>query len=75
MAYDISAVAAAMDQKILQLEHITNNLANAATPGFKAEHLLFLENPAGRKPSSGDNVASLSSLVMDFAQGMLSTNR
>ena len=35
MAYDISTVAAAMDQKIMQLQHITNNLANASTPGFK----------------------------------------
>lgn len=44
MAYDISTVAAAMDQKIMQLEHITNNLANTSTPGFKAEHLLLLKD-------------------------------
>ena len=69
MAFEIPAVAAAMDLKILQLDQITNNLANAATPGFKAEHLHFLKNMAENNPSSGD-VASLGSLVVDFAQGM-----
>ena len=46
MAFEIPAVAAAMDLKILQLDQITNNLANTATPGFKAEHLHFLKNMA-----------------------------
>ena len=69
MAFEIPTVAAAMDLKILQLDQITNNLANAATPGFKAEHLHFLKNMAENNPSSGD-VASLGSLVVDFAQGM-----
>jgi flagellar basal-body rod protein FlgF len=69
MAYDISTVAAAMDQKILQLQHITNNLANASTPGFKAEHLLIM-NALQQESKPGDNVASLKALVVDFAQGI-----
>jgi flagellar basal-body rod protein FlgF len=69
MAYDISAVAAAMDQRILQLEHITNNLANTSTPGFKAEHLLSL-NTLQEESKPGDNTASLDSLIVDFAQGI-----
>lgn len=69
MAYDISAVAAAMDQKIKQLEHITSNLANASTPGFKAEHLLVL-NALQEESKPGENAASLSALVVDFAKGI-----
>ena len=42
MVYDIFTVASAMDRKIVQLDHVTNNLANASTPGFKAEHLRAL---------------------------------
>jgi len=69
MAYDISTVAAAMDQKMMQLEYITNNLANTSTPGFKAEHL-FILNALQRESKPGDNAASLSSLVVDFGRGI-----
>jgi flagellar basal-body rod protein FlgF len=69
MAYDISAVAAAMDQKIIQLEHVTNNLANSSTPGFKAEHLLTL-NAIQEESNLEDNTASLESLIVDFARGI-----
>ena len=69
MAYDISTVAAAMDQKMMQLEHITNNLANASTPGFKAEHLLIL-NTLQEESKPGDNSASLNGLIVDFARGI-----
>ena len=69
MAYDIPAVAAAMDQKILQLEHITTNLANAATPGFKAEHLLVM-NALLEESKAGDYTTPLTSLIVDFGQGI-----
>jgi flagellar basal-body rod protein FlgF len=69
MGYDISTVAAAMDQKIRQLEHITNNLANASTPGFKAQHLLSL-NTLEQESKPGDDVSHLDSLIVDFAQGI-----
>jgi flagellar basal-body rod protein FlgF len=70
MAYDISAVAAAMDQKIMQLEHISTNLANASTPGYKAEHLLLL-NSLQQESRPGESASSLTSLVVDFARGIL----
>ena len=69
MAYDISTVAAAMDQKIMQLQHITNNLANASTSGFKVEHLFVLK-PLQEEIKPGDNAASLNALVVDFARGI-----
>jgi flagellar basal body rod protein FlgG len=42
MAYDIINVAGAMNRKVIQMDHTANNLANASTPGFKAEHLRAL---------------------------------
>jgi flagellar basal-body rod protein FlgF len=69
MAYDISTVAAAMDQKIMQLEHISSNLANASTPGFKAQHLQLL-TALGDDTRAGDMASSLTSLVVDFNQGI-----
>jgi flagellar basal-body rod protein FlgF len=69
MAYDISTVAAAMDQKLMQLEHITNNLANASTPGFKAEHF-FMLNALQEESKPGDNASPLNTLIVDFARGI-----
>jgi flagellar basal-body rod protein FlgG len=69
MAYDIFAVAAAMDQRIMQLERVSNNLANASTPGFKAEHLVTL-NTLQEESKPGDDADSLTALVVDFAQGI-----
>ncbi|TSA44998.1 MAG: flagellar basal-body rod protein FlgF [Deltaproteobacteria bacterium] len=69
MANDISTMAASMDQKILQLQHITHNLANASTPGFKAEHLLILNAPQ-QENKPGNSGASLKALVVDFARGI-----
>jgi flagellar basal-body rod protein FlgF len=43
MANDIFTVASAMDRKIIQMDYVANNLANASTPGFKAEHLRALQ--------------------------------
>jgi flagellar basal-body rod protein FlgG len=68
MAYEISAVAAAMDRKVMQLEHITHNLANASTSGFKAEHLLAL-NTLQEESKAGDEAAPQNTLMVDFTRG------
>ena len=69
MAYDIPAIAAAMDQKILQLDRVTNNLANTGTPGFKAEHLQVLKAlEEGDKPN--ENATALNGFFVDFSQGI-----
>ena len=69
MAYDIPAIASVMNQKIMQLDYVTNNLANAGTPGYKAEHLKLL-----KALEEGDNItegnAASSTIIVDFAQGM-----
>jgi len=69
MAYEISEVAAAMDQKVIQLDHMTNNLANAATPGFKAVHLHALKNLDAEGKSDVD-LQSSGVTYVDFSQGM-----
>lgn len=69
MAYDISQIASAMDHKIVQLDHISNNLANAVTPGFKSQHLFFLEPLAEGNAPSEAGVAP-SGLIVDFAAGL-----
>lgn len=69
MAYDIYTVAAAMDRKIMQLEHLSTNLANASTTGFKATHLVTM-NALQEENRPGENAASLNSLVVDFARGI-----
>lgn len=43
MVYDIFTVASTMDRKIMQMDRVANNLANASTPGFKGEHLRALQ--------------------------------
>jgi flagellar basal-body rod protein FlgG len=69
MAYDVSLMAAAMDQKIQQLQHVTHNLANASTPGFKAEHLLILNVPRQEgEPGTGND--TLKTMIVDFERGI-----
>ncbi len=41
MSYGIYDLVEAGTRKISQLDVVTNNIANASTPGFKAAHLLF----------------------------------
>lgn len=69
MAYNVHAVASVMDQKIVQLEHVSNNLANSSTPGFKATHLVTLKNFQD-KSEPDENTASIDSLIVDFARGI-----
>lgn len=63
MVYDISHVAFAMDGKIRQMDRTANNLANASTPGFKAEHLRALQ-------ASGAVEASSTEASVDFSPGL-----
>jgi len=69
MSYDIPAIAAVMNQKIMQLDYVTNNLSNAVTPGYKAEHLKYLK-ALEESDNITDNNAASSTLIVDFTQGM-----
>lgn len=48
-----------------QMDVIANNLANAATPSYKAERILFSELVAGHAPYSGQNGANAALSFVD----------
>jgi flagellar basal-body rod protein FlgF len=62
MIHDIVNVASAMNRKIIQMDHTTNNLANASTPGFKAEHLRALQ-------ALGADGETPAETIVDFSRG------
>jgi flagellar basal-body rod protein FlgF len=69
MSYDIPEIAAAMDRKILQLDTMTNNLANAGTPGFKVRHFYVQKTPEEENKANA-NPQTANNIFVDFAQGM-----
>lgn len=71
MSYTINDIAGVATVKVNQLDLVSNNIANAATPGYKTEHM---------KASVGDNVTDPTndqtpqinaSVYIDFSQGAL----
>jgi flagellar basal-body rod protein FlgF len=70
MRYDVTDVARAGARKLTQLDFVTNNVANASTSGFKAEHLYYAMK--GRQIQEGALI-DLGPTVskMDFSQGTL----
>jgi flagellar basal-body rod protein FlgF len=66
---DIATLGTAMDLQVTQLEHISNNLANAETPGFKAMHLHILQD-IEEAIITQENPTIPSELVADFSQGI-----
>ncbi len=66
MPYQVNDVADACSRTMSRLDHVTNNLANANTPGFKAEYLNFARESQndGLAPESGQ-------MAVNFAPGML----
>jgi len=70
MGFDIRDIAQAGSRKITQLDYVTHNLANVATPGFKSEHLYYaIKNNQTQETfvdALGPMIAS-----KDFSQGTL----
>ena len=71
MSYTILDIAGVAAVKVNQLDLVSNNIANAATPGYKTEHMMA---------SVGDNVADptndqvpevTTAVYIDFTQGVL----
>ncbi|MBN1380254.1 MAG: flagellar hook-basal body protein [Deltaproteobacteria bacterium] len=66
---DITTIGTAMDLQVKQLEHLSNNLANAGTPGFKAVHLHILKSTeeifTAEQPTAIPNI-----LTVDFSCGV-----
>ncbi|MCL2669136.1 MAG: flagellar hook basal-body protein [Syntrophaceae bacterium] len=70
MSYEISTVAMAMDRRTLQLQQIANNLANASTPGYRAQHFHFLEKMEVNHLTSHWVEDIAHGLVTNFAAGL-----
>lgn len=70
MLYNVTDIARAGARKLSQLDYVTNNIANASTSGFKAEHMYF--SMKGKEVQQGALV-ELGATVskMDFSQGTL----
>jgi len=68
MSYEISDIATAGMRKLSQLDYMANNLANVATPGFKAELLYF----SPETTSSTEHISTYNpSVIVDYAQGAM----
>jgi flagellar basal-body rod protein FlgF len=70
MRYDVSDVAIAGARKLTQLDFVANNIANAATSGFKSEHLYYAMKGKQAQESARPDLGPTAS-SMDFAQGTL----
>ena len=70
MRYDVNDVGIAGARKLTQLDFVSNNVANASTPGFKAEHLYYALKG---KPAQENARIDLGPTVtaIDYAQGTL----
>lgn len=70
MRYDISEIARAGSRKLTQLDFVTNNIANASTTGFKAEHLYYAMKGKQIQEGASMDLGPTVSKV-DLAQGTL----
>lgn len=71
MSYTINDIAGVAAVKINQLDLVSNNIANAATPGYKTEHMLASVGDNVTDPTN-DQVPQVNTTVyVDFSQGVL----
>lgn len=68
MGYGVIDVAKAGYQRITQLDVIANNLANASSPGFKAEN--FYPGAPDNPTAAQGPIPAVSRAMVDFSQGM-----
>lgn len=69
MGYGVGEIAKAGAGKIFQLDVVSNNLANAVTPGFKVEH--YYPGLIKDDASSGEgSLPGQSSIMVDHSQGI-----
>lgn len=72
MRYDVTDIGLAGARKLLELDFVTNNVANSSTTGFKAEHLYYAMKGRnihqGASPELGHTVSAI-----NFSQGTLQT--
>lgn len=69
MSYGIYDLVNVSTRKISQLDTVTNNIANAGTPGFKAEHLHFAMQDRKEASADGQSTSYVPSLMVDYSPG------
>ena len=70
MGYGISETADVMGRMIQKLDHVSTNLANASTAGYKAEHLYASGQGALPSESSGEVTLPPAIVSIDFSRGL-----
>ena len=68
MMYGVNTAVSAAVKKLSQLDYVVHNLANASTPGFKNERLLFVRN-SGADTMAEDSFSHNPLVVIDHSQG------
>jgi len=69
MSYGIYDLVNVSTRKISQLDAVTNNIANASTPGFKAEHLHFVMQDRKEASADGQSTSYVPSMMVDYSPG------
>lgn len=70
MLYDVTDVARAGARKLTQLDFVANNIANASTSGFKADHLYYAMKGKAAQEGALTALGPTASKA-DFSQGTL----
>lgn len=70
MMYGVNTAVSAAVKKLSQHDYVTHNLANANTPGFKAERLIFVRRPE-TDTMAEDSFSHDSVVLIDHSPGTL----
>ncbi len=70
MMYGVNTAVSAAVKKLSQHDYLVHNLANAATPGFKSERLIFVRR-SGADTMAEDSFSHDPVVLIDHSQGTL----
>jgi len=71
MSYTINDIAGVASVKVNQLDLVSNNIANATTPGYKTEHMTASFGDNVSDPTNIDVPQISTSAYVDFSQGVI----
>jgi len=71
MSYTINDIAGVASVKVNQLDLVSNNIANAGTPGYKTEHIKASVGGNISDPTNDQTPQIAASVYVDFSQGVM----
>lgn len=71
MSYTILDIAGVAAVKVNQLDLVSNNIANSATPGYKTEHMMASVGDNVTDPTNDQAPEVTTAVYIDFTQGVL----